>query len=226
MFGFGAENAKSTNRPFPVKEVVDNVELDKAEYVNAVSSNGNNYEGIKFYFKRNVSGLTSYLTDLKSPPKQAWAQEKTFPDGTKITKEEDFNSKMKDYVSYLRHIAFAFGVTEQDLTAKGTFQTFGEAARNYCDVLNSRKDGNRVFLKTVKNKDGYTCLPSYLGTGFCASMNEESPSFKYTERELELIELASKSGVSEQSTSTQPTVTTSTVQNTQRLSSSDIDNVI
>ena len=55
-FGFGADNAKSTTRPFPVKEAVDNVELDKAEYIKATSANGNDYEGIKFHFKRTASG--------------------------------------------------------------------------------------------------------------------------------------------------------------------------
>lgn len=220
MFGLSAEDAKSTNRPFPVKEVVDNVELDKVEYISATSSNGNDYEGIKFYFKRSVSGLTSYFADLKSPPKEAWATERTLPDGTKISKEEDFNSKMKEYVSYLRHIAFAFGVTEQDLASRGKFNTFAEAARSYCEVLNSKKEGSKVFLKTVKNKDGYTCLPTYIGSGFCASMNEESPSFRYTDRELELIEKASRSGVSEVNNSS---TTTTPTQSTTKLSSSDID---
>lgn len=223
MFGFGAENAKATNRPFPVKEVVDNVELDKVEYVNAISGSGNAYEGVKFSFKRVVSGQTSYLTELKSPPREAWAQDKTLPDGTFISKEDDFKSKMKDYVSYLRHIAFAFGVTEEDLTSRGNFSTFGEAAKSYCDVLNARKVNKRVFLKTVKNKDGYTCLPTYIGTGFCASMDEESPSFRYTDRELELIELASKSGVSE--ATVKPTSTPQPSQ-PQRIASSDIDDLI
>jgi hypothetical protein len=225
MFSFGAENAKATSRPFPVKEAVDNVELDKVEYVNAVSANGNNYEGVKFYFKRFVSGQTSYLADLKSPPKQDWSQERLLPDGTKITKEEDYNSKMREYVSYLRHIAFAFGVTEEDLTSKGKFSTFGEAARNFCDVLNERAKNKKVFLKTVKNKDGYTCLPTYIGTGFCSSMDDESPSFKYTDRELDLIENASKSGVTQSNTtaSNQPT---ETVTQSQKLSSSDIDDLI
>lgn len=220
-FGFGADNAKSTTRPFPVKEAVDNVELDKAEYIKATSANGNDYEGIKFHFKRTASGQTSYLTDLKSPPRENWSAERVLPDGTKITKEEDFNNKMKEYVSYLRHIAFAFGVTEEDLTSRGKFNTFGEAARGYCDILNSRKNGKKVFLKTIKNKEGYTSLPSYIGNGFCASMDEEAPDFRYTDRELQLIELASKSGVEETTTTSTP----STPQ-PQRLSSSDIDSLI
>lgn len=219
-FGFGADNAKSTTRPFPVKEVVDNVELDKAEYIKATSANGNDYEGIKFNFKRSAGGQTSYLSDLKSPPRENWASERVLPDGTKISKEEDFNNKMKEYVSYLRHIAFAFGVTEEDLTSKGKFNTFGEAATAYCNTINERKTGKRVFLKTIKNKEGYTSLPSYIGNGFCASMDEEAPDFRYTDRELQMIELASKSGVEETTTSTP------TSQPAQRLSSTDIDSLI
>lgn len=221
LFGFGAENAKSTNRPFPVQEVVDNVELDKVEYVNATSANGNPYEAIKFYFKRSHNGQIAYLTELKSPPRKEWGQERMLPDGTKISKEEDYASKMKDYVTYLRHIAFAFGVTNEDLTSKGQFNTFADAAKSYCDVLNSKKNGVKVYLKTVKNKDGYTCLPSYIGTGFCCSMNEETPGFKYTDRELELIENASRSGVQDE-----PLVLSSSTSQRSSLSSSDVDDLI
>lgn len=222
-FGFGAENAKPTTRPFPVKELVDNVELDKVEYIKAVSAGGNDYEGIKFHFKRSSNGQTSYLSDLKSPPRESWATEKVLADGTKISKEDDFNSKMREYVSYLRHIAFAVGVTEQDLTAKGTFSTFGEAAMNYCDVLNT-KGKNKVYLKTVKNKEGYTCLPSYVGTGFCSSMNDDIPDFKYTDRESQVIELASRSGVAEQTNSVSTPTPQPAVSN--KINSSDIDDLI
>lgn len=220
-YGFGADNAKSTTRPFPVKEIVDNVELEKAEYIKAISAGGNEYEGIRFQFKRTSNGQTSNLSDLKSPPRENWSNERILPDGTKISKEEDFNNKMKEYVSYLRHIAFAFGVTEEDLTAKGNFKTFGEAASNYCDVLNARKTNRKVYLKTVKNKDGYTSLPSYIGNGFCVSMDNGIPEFKYTDRELQLIELASRSGVAEDTT-------TGAVESVEskKLSSSDIDDLI
>lgn len=223
LFGFGAENAKSTNRPFPVSEVVDNVELDNVEYVNAISASGISYEGVKFYFKKNLNGQTSYLTELKSPPRKEWAQERMLPDGTKITKEEDYISKMKEYVSYLRHIAFGFGVTDEELTSKGQFSTFEEAAKSYCQVLSLKKNNSRAYLKTVKNKDGYTALPSYIGAGFCASMDGERPAFKYTDREIELIELASRTGIVEETSSSSNTQTTT---QSKSLSSSDIDNLI
>lgn len=183
---------------FPVGTAVDNVELVSTEYVSGLSKKDSTpWEGIKFTFKRNIGTEVSTLSEIKMLPNEKWARErKDFRTGAvTMTAKQAFNEDVKAYNTYITYIAKTYGVSMDEMDALDG-STFSEIGEKLSSLINASKDNNiKCYLKTCKNKDGYTCLPSYMGTGFIQNMEHGAPNFSYSAKELSLLEAAKSDGV-------------------------------
>ena len=185
---------KRTTVPFPVSTAVDNVVLHSVEPNKHISA-------VKFMFKRiNDSDDTiSFLTDSLLPPKLEYCNNNRLKeDGTTETAQEEYDRLMKQYMGYIRHIATSCGVSQATMNTIPAVQTFDEFVEKYCEVVNTKKTNDPVYLKVVKDKNGYSKLPKYRGKGVIQPMIDGKPDFQYTSYELDLIEASGLTGVAEE----------------------------
>ena len=101
-------------------------------------------------------------------------------------------------MGYIRHIATSCGVSQATMNTIPAVQTFDEFVEKYCEVVNTNKTNDPVYLKVVKDKNGYSKLPKYRGKGVIQPMIDGKPDFQYTSYELDLIEASGLTGVAEE----------------------------
>ncbi len=194
---------KRNTVPFPVSTAVDNVLLHLAEP-------NENIPAIKFTFKRIQDGLEltpgtapvdtiSFLTDSVLLPKKEYCQGgRLKDDGSVETPEEHYAKEERVFMGYIRKIATACGVTKEQLSEIPAVESFDQFADEFCKVVNKYKGNDPVYLKTVKDKNGYTKLPKYRGKGVIQPMTDGLPLFTYSDYELQMIEAAGATGVVEE----------------------------
>lgn len=191
-----------TKVEFPLALAVDNVELFRVEP-------NPNIKGLAFSFKRTqdkvvVDGATvdtiSFLTDSVLHPNLEYCKGgKTLQDGSIQTVEQEYDGQVKQFMGYIRNIATTCGVANADLDAIGSCESYEEFADKFCKVVNDADTTTKIYLKTVKDKSGYTKLPRYRGNGVVQKMADGYPEkWDYSAYELQMIEAAGATGVTVQ----------------------------
>lgn len=191
-----------TKVEFPLALAVDNVELFRVEP-------NPNIKGLAFSFKRTqdkvvVDGTTvdtiSFLTDSVLHPNLEYCKGgKTLQDGSIQTVEQEYDGQVKQFMGYIRNIATTCGVANADLDAIGSCESYEEFADKFCKVVNDADTTTKIYLKTVKDKSGYTKLPRYRGNGVVQKMADGYPEkWDYSAYELQMIEAAGATGVTVQ----------------------------
>ena len=190
MYNFNDLNDNNRQKvDFPLSLTVDNVTLRNIEKNERIL-------GITFNFQRIKGDTISWLTGSILPPVKDWYNETKIIEGKTITPEEQYVAAIKGFMGYVRHILVAAGVKSEDLnTISGN--TIEELINNVIETANPLIDKDaKFYLKTVKNKAGYTSLPQYRRTGVALSMNLGQPTtFQYSNYEQKLIDEFQKEGV-------------------------------
>lgn len=181
---------------FPLGVAIDNVSLRAIEKNERIL-------GVDFSFQRVEKDTISFLTSSILPPKKEWfTVDKVVGDKT-LTPEEQYSAQLNTWVGYIRHILIAAAVPVDVLN-----NIKGESVEEFIDelvkVVNPLLDSKNLFyLKTVKDKGGYTKLPMYRGTGVAQSMDLGFPSkFVYNAYEQELMDTSEMEGVVDSTIST------------------------
>lgn len=191
LFGFGNEGGSKRDKvDFPVGLAVDKVQLRNIEL-------NPNIDGVLFNFQRVEGDTIAFLSDTLLPPKQEWyTEDKTVGDKI-VSAEEQYNAQVRSFIGYVRHILTNCGVDDHDLTKIGNHATLVDYINAMCKVVNPILETTKtlVYLKTVRDKAGYTKLPRYRGKGMIQNMELGKPNFEYTEYETQLLSEASKEGV-------------------------------
>jgi hypothetical protein len=191
-----------TKVEFPLALAVDNVELFKVEP-------NPNIKGLAFSFKRTqdkvvVDGATvdtiSFITDSVLHPNIEYCKGgKILADGKVQTIEQEYDGQVRQFMGYVRNIATTCGISNAELDAIGNCESYEEFADKFCKVVNDADTTTKVYLKTVKDKSGYTKLPRYRGNGVVQKMADGYPEkWEYSPYELQMIEAAGATGVTVQ----------------------------
>lgn len=188
-YGFGEDQTKTTYNPFPVGEGVEDVEITGAKYSCAENDS---WEAIDISYTR--AGTT--ITDKMFAVKREGIRVRSFvPDDTE---EDAYADQVRTFNTQLLHIASKLGLTREDLASCST-KNFASLAKDYCDMINKNCKGVKLYLKTTKDKNGYTkvCRNTYSATPFVQRMDSGECELKYTEKELVMLEdnKAPKNGV-------------------------------
>lgn len=190
MISLKVESNNSREKvPFPLGVAVDNVSLRAIEKNEKIL-------GVDFSFQRVDKDTISFLTSSVLPPKKEWfTTNKVIGDKT-LTPEDQYNAQLNTWVGYIRHILIAAAIHVDVLN-----NVKGESVEEFIDdlvkTINPLLDSKNLFyLKTVKDKGGYTKLPMFRGTGVAQSMDLGYPSkFVYSAYEQELLDTAEMEGV-------------------------------
>lgn len=199
MYNFGADSSNSsrTKVDFPVDLAVDNVTL------RSVSLN-ERILGIDFNFQRVEGDTISWLTGSILPPKEEWYSSSKVINGKTITPQEQYKAGVSSFMGYVRHILTAAGVpvaTFKEISG----ESLEEVINNLITTVNPLIDTKATFyLKTVKDKNGYTRIPQFRGTGVAQSTDLGYPSkFAYSTYEEDIMKALDIEGVVDTTTSTQ-----------------------
>ncbi len=191
MYNFNelTTNSNREKTDFPVGLAVDNVVLREI-------SKNEKILGIQFSFQRAEGSSISFLNDTLIPPNKSWyVNDKVFQDKI-LTAEEHYNMDVRIWLGYVRHILVAAGIDSEHF-ANITGNTLEELIDNIIHTINPLLNkSNTFYLKTTKNKSGYTSLPKYRGTGVAQATHLGYPdNFKYSDYEKQMIENSEKSGI-------------------------------
>jgi len=199
MYNFGADSSNSsrTKVDFPVDLAVDNVTL------RSISLN-ERILGIDFNFQRVEGDTISWLTGSILPPKEEWYSSSKIINGKTITPQEQYKAGVSSFMGYVRHILTAAGVpvaTFKEISG----ESLEEVINNLITTVNPLIDTKATFyLKTVKDKNGYTRIPQFRGTGVAQSTDLGYPSkFAYSTYEEDIMKALDIEGVVDTTTSTQ-----------------------
>jgi hypothetical protein len=198
MFTFNTDSAQGANRTkvdFPLDLAVSNVTLRSIEKNDKIL-------GINFNFQRVDGDTISFLTGSILPPKKEWFTEAKKIKDVVITADEQFMNSVKSFMGYVNHILIAAGVASDAL--KGiTGETLDDLIDNVVKAASPLIDTKATFyLKTVKDKNGYTKIPQYRGTGVAQSTDLGYPSkFAYTTYEQDIMDAMDVEGVEDNTTS-------------------------
>jgi len=198
MFSFKTEStgANRTKVEFPVDLAVDNVTLRNIERTERIT-------GIDFNFQRVEGETISWLTGSILPPKKEWFTESKIIGDKTITADEQFMGAVRSFMGYVKHILNAAGVSTTALdNVTGT--TLEELIDNAIVTANPLIDAKATFyLKTVKDKNGYTRIPQYRGTGVAQASDLGYPSkHAYSTYEQDILDAVGGEGVVDNTTST------------------------
>jgi hypothetical protein len=200
MYSFSADNANSsrTKVDFPVDLAVDNVTL------RSITAN-ERILGIDFNFQRVEGDTISWLTGSILPPKKEWFTQSKVVNGKTITAEEQYQAGVSSFMGYVRHILTAAGVP---ITAFKNIsgETLEEVISSLISTVNPLIDTKALFyLKTVKDKNGYTRIPQFRGNGVAQSMDLGYPSkFSYSTYEADIMKALDIEGVVDNTTPSAP----------------------
>lgn len=191
MYNF--ENAKASTSPFPVSCHVDNVTLDRCEYVSQ-----SNWEAIDFYYKREGSTLKDRIFAAKIE------NTKPRPYIPNDTAADALAAKDAIMLSQLKQIATKFGITNEQILALGNLKDFKTLAMQYCNMVNSKCKGVKLYCKTIVDDGGFTKIARGNNTiPFLQRMDSGDCELSYTVNELAKSEIHGrvKNGVTEKSES-------------------------
>jgi len=190
-----------TKVDFPLGLAITNVELFKVEP-------NPNIKGLAFSFKRVSENVIledgqppvntiSFLTDSILHPNIEYCKGgRTLKDGSIQTAEEEYEGQLKQFMGYVRNIATTCGVSDDAINAIGNCESYDEFADKFCEVVNAAEKTTKVYLKTTKDKAGYTKLPRYRGTGVVQKMADGFPEkWEYSAYEQQMIEASGATGV-------------------------------
>lgn len=184
MISLNVESKSSSREkvPFPVEVAVDNVSLKSIE-------KNEKFQGLTFVFQRADSDTISWLNGNILVPKKEWiTSEKQVKDKV-LSIEEQWLGQVNSWLGYVRHILKAAGI-ENEVLNQIQGETIDDVIDSIVKTINPLLNPSNLFyLKTVKNKGGYTSLPTYRGTGVAQSMDLGYPTnFVYTDYEQQLID--------------------------------------
>lgn len=176
---------------FPLGVAVDNVKLFGCKPNEKIP-------GVEFSFSRIDGDDISFLTDTILPPKKEWCLGgKQLANGDIQTADQEYDQKVKQFGGYITYIAINAGVPKEKLDNIKA-EDFDDFVKLFCETVMATKEDTLLYLKTVKDKDGYTKLPRFRGKGVVAPMSDGFPVFEYTPFELNLIENSKQEGVEEE----------------------------
>jgi hypothetical protein len=176
----GTESGETTG--FPVGTIQDNVVLDKVEYFKGDSQKGNQYEAIKFTFKKSVGNTTMFLTDQVLPlnPEaiKRWDHEISF--------EETLKKEKIRYFSRFKHILTKLGCSEEEIKDKiSNVTSFTDFALKIKSLVDQYNKGQKMYMKIGVNDIGYPQLSKY--PGFLQLMSDGDCILKFNDKELRAI---------------------------------------
>lgn len=177
-YGFDESQVQESKPKFPVSEQLSNVELRLAEYVSGKDKHGKSFEGIDFYFVRELEG--GGYAELKD--RQFSVDESNIDPKPGKQLDEVINEAYTSFNTRLVHIAKAFGLTRQDVfDATKESSTFQELIKNYSDLLNNNAKGKKVWLKTLPSKNGWPRVPAF--PDFIEAMTSDPCTLAYSKWE-------------------------------------------
>lgn len=176
-FGFTQDKVEKKNVPFPISNCTDNVQLKKMEY--EVGQFGPQI-ALEF-FRTDADGNEARLLSWKSVPEMK-SDIRTINDETP---EEAYIRQVKSFNSYIRHIAKAVGVTEEELNSAYDEDSAKNTIVNACNIILAKAKGEMLYIKTLK-KGKYAKLPGY--PGFLQNMKEGECTLTYSDKEREEVE--------------------------------------
>jgi hypothetical protein len=198
----GGSGEQRNKTDFPVDVAVDNVKLLRCEPNEKIP-------GIQFTFSRVDGDNISFLTDTILPPRQEWCLGgKVLSDNTVQTATQEYEMKQKQYAGFVKYLAVNAGVPKNKLEIEA--EDFNDFVNQFCKAVMDNKTDTLLYLKTVKDKDGYTKLPKFRGKGVLAPMSDGYPVFEYTDYELKLIDSFKSEGVEDDAPDDEPVVEPST----------------
>lgn len=173
---------------FPVQCDVDQVTLDKCEYIAQNSWEANSWEAIDFLYKRRGSVLKDRMFSIN--PNGATAR--SWVEGDTV--EDALEARTAVFMTQLKHIATKFGITDEQLYALGELKTFKDLATAYCKMVNDKRKGVKMYCKTIRNQDGFTKLARGKNSTmpFLQNMAEGDCTLHYTNFEIANNELYGK----------------------------------
>lgn len=179
-YGFDPKtNLDTTNISFPVAPQVSDVELEKCEYCY-----GNGWEGVDFHYTRNTPEGVSKLRDRTFCVNES--NIRVSPNIPGDTVENAIEREYKKFNTRLKHIATKFNITEEELqSACNHCTTPMEFVEAYCNLINTKTDGVKLWLKTVVDNKGYTKVARY--PSFLQRMDSGNCELSYTRAEQQII---------------------------------------
>lgn len=179
MYGQTADIQESLPK-FPISDKIDNVVLEKVEYVNTTSKKGNEYEALVFTFSRKLPDGTKQMFLPRVLPVN---QEQIL--GWEGAGEDTVAQKFKELNQTINHIArVVTNLTKEEIEEKTLAKSFSGFARKYANMVNELIDENgcpMMFMKLVPNKKNYPALPKF--PDFLQRMSDGLCSLAYTEYE-------------------------------------------
>ena len=198
MFSFKSDDtgANRTKVEFPVGLAVDNVTLRNI-------SKNERILGIDFNFQRIEGETISWLTGSILPPKKEWFTESKKIGDKVISPEEQFMAAVRSFMGYVKHILIAARVPAAALNDVSG-ETLEELIDNAIRTANPLIDTKATFyLKTIKDKNGYTKIPQFRGTGVAQASDLGYPSkHAYSTYEQDILDIVDEEGVVDNTTST------------------------
>lgn len=190
-------NERKEIKNFPVSLENENVRLIKSGYVRGTKNNPDT-ELFSFTFASldTEDDKLMMLTDnILVPSYKFCTKDLPQPDGTIYTVDQQKDRIDQLFMSKLFHIATSYGVSTEELM-KINYSSWEELGKMYFELL-SKVDKNIVcYMKTVKNKKGYICLPEK--GKFLKNMTTGKPDFSITEKEQKILDSFDQEGVVQQ----------------------------
>jgi hypothetical protein len=188
-YGFDSSNTDPVRMQFPLAASVDNVELEQCAYCS--SKDGNNpsgveWEAVDIVFKRTSPEGVSLLRDREFCINEANIQVSTMIPNDTIKDAQD--RAYKRFNGKLKLVANCLGISEVELMAScADCNTPKEFVDAYCNLVNTKGKGKKIYVKTVLDKSGYTKLAKFAPSNpMCQSMTGPS-SLRYTPKEKDFI---------------------------------------
>jgi hypothetical protein len=180
-----AEENKVTTNTFPVACPVENVRVTKVEYVKQP-----NYESIDFTLEdANGASLRDkiFAPDPEKIKNAYWNADKT-----KEEKEAAVTREQVNLMSRLLHYFTKYGITKEKVTElfnknvedSSKFSNIAKFAQGLMTKLIKQNPDTLLWVKTVRNKDGWSSLPKTPG-GFLQNMSDEECELRYSNKEIE-----------------------------------------
>lgn len=195
-YGFREDQVNTGGPKFPVGPAIDNVVLEKVEYVAGQDKNGGQFEAIDFYYLREDEGGT----EQKIKDRLFTVNESTLQARPNMTLEDVIKRAYETFNTKLLRVAEALNIGREDVQEQcANANTFRELCETYAEIINSRAKGQFFWLKTLPDNNGYTRVAAY--TDFIQNMSEGTCRLVYSKYEQDKIanmHLAPSAGIHEE----------------------------
>lgn len=173
LIGFTEDMVEKKNVPFPIACDNDNVKLTTLEL-----EEGQYGPQIVMEFEReDADGNSQKIKGWKSVPTKSGSKPTN-----DMSAEEVYTDRSKKFNSYMRHIAKAVNVTEDELRDCYDGDSAKQTLINLCNLVEEKAEGERLYMKTLR-KGQWAKIPPY--PGFLENMSNGSCSLTYSNAELE-----------------------------------------